>query len=312
MNHAVSDNPHCRRKVAQVRDFLRRRLADEESFVGAVITDSVAHGDARADSDVDMFLIFEPLDLAIVPGDFLYSPLTNDFFARGESLPADPELLHIDARRVDLARWREGHAGELERHLLAAGLLVYDRDGCCEAVVDEVARYPDDLRTARLIDGYYQTWYHLRPAKAFSWYERADGVSAHAHLTAGLAYFVQFLFAWHGRWMTWLNKQVPYLLSLPDPVGGLPETIAEALLIRDHSRSELERRIGALSTYMKRMEALLQSERILPAEHPQDWAYSQAHQEIGLRRTMDEWRLAHAKRRATTICADPERNMENG
>ena len=81
-------NPHSRRKVGQVRDLIAARLAGEPSFRGAVVTDSVAYGDARADSDVDMFLLFSPLDLAIVPGDFVWSPRKGRYFGRSEQLPA--------------------------------------------------------------------------------------------------------------------------------------------------------------------------------------------------------------------------------
>lgn len=279
-----------------MREFIAARLAGEPSFHGAVVTDSVAHGDARADSDVDMFLIFRPLDLAVVPGDFVWSPRLESYFGRSEQLPRDPDLLHVDAQRVDLDRLAAGEASELERHLLAGGLLVWDRDHACAPVLEKVSRYPDRLRRERLIDLYYQVNYHLRPAKALAWFERGDGCLAHAHFDAGVNYFVRFMFAWHGAWLTWPNKRVQYLRGRPDPVGGFEDCLEQIMLARDFGRPELERRIGALAGYMDRMESLLQKEQILPAEAPLDFAYGRSHPEIGLRHNMAEWRRANAQR----------------
>ena len=296
MQRSIPDNPHCRRKVEQVLDFLTARLHGEPSFQGAVITDSVAQGDARADSDVDMFLLFSPLDLAIVPGDFVWSPRFGRYFGRSEQLPDDPDLLHVDARRVDLERLAAGGASELERHLLAAGLLVWQRSAACEQILDEVTGYPDELRRTRLVDGFYQVSYHLQPAKALSWYERGDGCLAHAHFDAGRDYFLEFMFAWHGAWLTWPNKRLQYLRSRPDPVGGFERCVRESMLVGDFSRPELERRISALQAYMDRMQALLQRDGILPSKDPLDFAYGEAHPEIGLRHSMPAWRRANAER----------------
>ena len=296
MQRSLPDNPHSRRKVGQVRAFIAARLAGEPSFRGAVVTDSVAHGDARADSDVDMFLIFRPLDLAVVPGDFVWSPQLDCYFGRSEPLPRDPGLLHVDAQRVDLDRLAAGEATELERHLLAGGLLVWDRDGECAGILDRVCEFPARLRRERLIDLYYQVNYHLRPAKALAWFERGDGRLAHAHFEAGIDYFIKFMFAWHGAWLTWPNKRVQYLRARPDPVGGFEACLEQIMLVRDFGRTELERRIGALSGYMDRMESLLQSQQVLPLEAPLDFAYGRSHPEIGLRHSMDEWRRANAQR----------------
>jgi predicted nucleotidyltransferase len=296
LQRSVPDNPHSLRKVGQVRDFIAARLVGEPSFRGAVVTDSVAHGDARADSDVDMFLIFRPLDLAVVPGDFVWSPRLDSYFGRSEQLPEDPDLLHIDARRVDLDRLAADQASELERHLLAGGLLVWDRDEECAGILERVSEYPGRLRRQRLIDLYYQVDYHLRPAKALAWYERGDGRLAHAHFDAGIDYFLKFMFAWHGSWLTWPNKRVQFLRGCPDPVGGFEDCLEQIMLVRDFGRAELNRRIGALGGYMAKMCSLLQSRQILPLESPLDYAYGQSHPEIGLRHSMGDWRRANAQR----------------
>lgn len=313
MHRSVPDNPHSRRKIGQVRDFIAARLAGETSFRGAVVTDSVAHGDARADSDVDMFLLFRPLDLAVVPGDFVWSPRLERYFGRSERLPKDPDLLHVDARRVDLDRLAAGEASELERHLLAGGLLVWDRDDSCAGILERVSAYPARLRRERLIDLYYQVNYHLRPAKALAWYQRGDGRLAHAHFAAGIDYFLKFMFAWHGAWLTWPNKRVQYLRARPDPVGGFEECLGQIMLVRDFGEAELNRRISALTRYMEKMESLLQSAQILPPEAPLDFAYGQAHPEIGLRHSMEEWRRASAQRlRKNRTDPKPEQTNQSG
>ena len=59
-------------------------LEPEPAFMGAVITESVAQGDARATSDIDMIVLFEPLRFDVIPGDFLWSPGNSEFRARHE------------------------------------------------------------------------------------------------------------------------------------------------------------------------------------------------------------------------------------
>ena len=161
------------------------------------------------------------------------------------------------------------------------------------------------MRRERLIDGFYQVNYHLRPAKALAWYERGDGCLAHAHFDAGVNYFMDFMFAWHGAWLTWPNKRVQYLRSRPDPVGGFDQCLHQILRTSDFSRVELERRMGALQEYMDRMRALLQRAEILPREAPLDFVYGRVHPEIGLRHSMSAWRHANAeflrKNRAAAI-----------
>ena len=65
-------------QVALMREFVRRKLEVWPEFVAALVVGSIAHGEARSDSDVECVLVFDPLDEAIVPAEFVWVPATDN------------------------------------------------------------------------------------------------------------------------------------------------------------------------------------------------------------------------------------------
>ena len=313
MNKTVPDSPHSRQKVEQAMRFIGLELEPEPAFKGAVITESVAQGDARASSDIDMIVLFEPLRLDVIPGDFLWSPGDSGFRTRHEKdSPDKGGMIHFDTNRVDLAEYRKGNCPEFSRYLLSIGLLVFDRDGEVAPVLDQLAEFSDERRQDRVARNVYNVDYHLNETKAVSWLERSGAVAAHAHVNAGINYLVELLYAYHRSWLTWPNKRVALLLRLPDPIGDLEATLEEGMAVRSNSAEDIVRRVRVLRGYFDRLVEVLQREGLLPSKAPFDFAFGYEWPQIGMRHSMQEWREANARYRASRENSGTMRSKEMG
>lgn len=280
--------------------FIGLELEPEPAFKGAVVTESVAQGDARATSDIDMIVLFEPIRLDVIPGDFLWSPDIPGFRTRHEKDEPDAEsMVHFDTNRADLAEYRKGNCPEFWRYLLSIGVLIFDRDGEVEPVLDRLAEFTDEQRQDRVARNVYNVDYHLNEIKALSWLERSGPVAAHAHVNAGIAYLVELLYAFHRSWLTWPNKRVALLLRYPDPVGDLQAALEEGMAIRSQTGEDVVRRVRGLRTYFDRFVKVLQAEGLLPDKSPFDFAFGYEWPQIGMRHSMREWREANARYRAS-------------
>jgi hypothetical protein len=298
MNKAGPENPHSQQKIEQAKKFIELELEPERAFKAAVITESVAQGDARQTSDIDMIVLFDPLRLDVIPGDFLWSPDARDFLTRHAKGRADTDnMVHFDTNRVALSDYRKGICPEFSRYLLAIGLLIFDRDGEVESVLDHLAEFTDARRQERVAKNVYNVNYHLDEAKALSWLERSGPVAAHAHVNAGLNYLVELLFAFHRSWLTWPNKRMALLLRFPDVVGELKPTLEQGMLVLSLTGEDIRRRVSVLRRYFDRLVEVLQNEGLLPREEPFDFAFGFEYPQIGMRHSMGEWQEAHTQYR---------------
>ena len=298
MNKAGPENPHSQQKIEQAKKFIELELEPERAFKAAVVTESVAQGDARQTSDIDMIVLFDPLRLDVIPGDFLWSPDARDFLTRHAKGRAHTEnMVHFDTNRVALSDYKKGICPEFSRYLLSIGLLIFDRDGDVESVLDHLAEFTDVRRQERVAKNVYNVNYHLDEAKALSWLERSGPVAAHAHVNAGLNYLVELLFAFHRSWLTWPNKRVALLLRFPDVVGELKSTLEQGMLVLSLTGEDIRRRVAVLRRYFDRLVEVLLSEGLLPREEPFDFAFGFEYPQIGMRHSMGEWQDAHTQYR---------------
>src|SRR5262245_880493 len=103
-------------KRRELSDFITRVLAPHPAVRSVVGIGSIATGSARPDSDIDAFVFFDPLDLFVVPAEFIWRPSDGTF----HSIFHDVEGVQFDFTRCDLARWAdpsfdwpEGYRAEL-------------------------------------------------------------------------------------------------------------------------------------------------------------------------------------------------------
>lgn len=149
------------------RQFVERKLVPWPAFEGALIVGSVAVGEARSDSDVDMILVFDPLDVRIVPGEFAWSPTDDEFYPIvGPNAVEAHEIggVQIDAKRlaIDDLESPDLPAGLL--HDLAHGLVLFDRSGRLAAVIERLLAYP---RERQRTDAFrHREWAWISQAKA--------------------------------------------------------------------------------------------------------------------------------------------------
>jgi predicted nucleotidyltransferase len=74
-------------KRRQLIEFIKRALAPHLEVQGVIAIGSVAAGLARAHSDIDAIVFFDPLDLCIVPAEFGWCPSDGSF----HSISADSQ-----------------------------------------------------------------------------------------------------------------------------------------------------------------------------------------------------------------------------
>src|SRR5699024_11035722 len=102
--------------VGLMREFVNRKLVDWPEFIAALITGSVAHGEARPDSDIDCILIFDQVNEAIVPAEFVWDPSSDTYCTIFETEATSGNGIQIDASRVALEEFLDQEWPEHLKH----------------------------------------------------------------------------------------------------------------------------------------------------------------------------------------------------
>ena len=102
------------------------------------------------------------------------------------------------------------------------------------------------------------------------------------------------------------------LLRLPDPIGDLEATLEEGMAVRSNSAEDIVRRVRVLRGYFDRLVEVLQREGLLPSKAPFDFAFGYEWPQIGMRHSMQEWREANARYRASRENSGTMRSKEMG
>jgi hypothetical protein len=142
---AQSDSP-----IELMRQFVHRELEHWPEFVGALVVGSVAHGEARPDSDVDCVLVFDPLDEAIVPAEFVWVRTTDTYHTIFEVEASEVGGIQIGAKRVALDAFHQDPWSEGLKHDLAHAVILSDRHGAVAGILDARLAYPESLRSTRI------------------------------------------------------------------------------------------------------------------------------------------------------------------
>src|ERR687887_207831 len=79
-SHVMNTDRGSGRLIELTRCFVQRKLVPWPEFRAAFIVGSVAHREARPDSDVDCLFVFDRLDERIVPAEFVWCPDTDAIY----------------------------------------------------------------------------------------------------------------------------------------------------------------------------------------------------------------------------------------
>jgi len=275
-----------------MRRFVHRKLEVWPEFVAVLIVGSVAHEEARSDSDVDCVLVFDKLDEAIVPAEFVWVPATDSYHTIFEVEASDVGGIQIDAKRVALDDFRCQEWSESFKHELAHALVLYDRQQSVAEILKKRVAYPESLRLSRIRDHLGWAEYYLEEWRLLGWIDRGGIEGAHDQLTAAFEELIQLLHAYNREWLPWRYRwmvSAQRLSWLPD---DYPQRAVEITSrVSANKESVLKRRSEIISVLNDTLDRL-QSEGLLAGP---DEAFIAAHSGLGYAHNFDVWRGAHQK-----------------
>ena len=288
----TDDATRVNSRIELMRLFVHRKLEVWPEFVAALIVGSVAHGEARSDSDVDCVLVFERLDEAIVPAEFVWVPATDSYHTIFEVEASDVGGIQIDAQRVTLDDFRGQEWPESFKHEYAHAFVLFDRHQAVAEILKKRVAYPESLRLSRIRDHVSWAAYYLEEWRLLGWIDRGGIESAHHQLTAAFDELIQLLHAYNREWLPWRYRwtvSAQRLSWLPD---DYPRRAVEITSRISANKESVLRRRSEISSMLDNTLERLQTEGLLADP---DEAFIAAHPGLGYAHNFDAWRAAHQK-----------------
>lgn len=279
-------------QIDLMRGFVHRKLEVWPEFVAGLIVGSLAHDEARSDSDVDCVLVFDKLDEAIVPAEFVWVPATDSYHTIFDVEASDVGGIQIDATRIGLDDFRREEWSEGFKHELAHALVVYDRHETIAEIIKPRVAYPESVRLSRIGDHMGWATYYLEEWRLLGWIERGGIVATHDQLTAAFEELIQLLHAYNREWLPWRYRwmaSAERLAWLPD---DYPQRAVGITSRVSGSKESVLRRRSAIISLLQVTQDRLQSEGLLAGS---DEAFIAAHPGLGYAHNFDAWKGAHQK-----------------
>jgi len=277
-------------QIELMHRFVHRKLEVWPEFVAVLIVGSVAHGEARPDSDVDCVLVFDKMDEAIVPAEFVWAPATDSYHTIFEVEASDVGGIQIDAKRVALDDFRRQEWPESFKHELAHALVLYDRRQSVAEILKQRVAYPESLRLSRIRDHLGSAQYHLEEWRLLGWIDRGGIESAHDQLTAAFEELIQLLHAYNREWLPWRYRwmvSAQRLSWLPD---DYPQKAVEITSRVSATKESVLKRRSEIRSMLDDTLDRLQTDGLLAGP---DEAFIAAHPWLGYAHNFDTWRGTH-------------------
>lgn len=264
-----------------------------------MIVGSIAAGEARTDSDVDMVLVFDPLDVRVVPGEFAWSPTDDNFYpvVGPDAVEAgDIGGVQIDAKRLSVDYLESADLPEGLLHELAHGLLLFDRTTRVEALVQRRVDYPLERRRETAFRHRDRAWIHQAKAelrRRDRWTSRVGLAGAVDVLVGGLEEVILLVHACNGEFTPYRYR---WLLSI-DQLEWVPEgfkTFRDAVLAPPVSDPE-ERLAVACEAFDLVLSQVDDHFRQLGWARHAGEVWADSHLELGFGYNMDAWKRAHSE-----------------
>lgn len=302
-HESASGAAYADRLMQMTRRFVQRNLEPYPPFIAAVIVGSVAHHEARTDSDVDCIFVFDDVDERLVPTEFAWSFATNTYHSIFESVADAAERIQIDAKRLSLVQFADGEWDEGLRHELAACIIVSNRRNILTSVMQERLRYPETLRRERIHDHYGRADYYVSEWRLLAWIQRGGLACAHDQLTAA---FEEILHLLHASNMVWMPARARWLLSalnLPCLPEGFAGTAMDILARGSLTEEHLTARRRIIAHLLDSIGSRLRAAGLLTDAAE---AFRTTHPALGYAHNMVEWHHAHQEFVRTRMFGSPE------
>jgi hypothetical protein len=277
-------------QIELMREFVHRKLEVWPEFVAALIVGSVAHVEARSDSDVDCVLVFDTLNEAIVPAEFVWVPASDTYHTIFEVDASEVGGIQIDAKRMSLDDLRHQEWPEGFKHELAHALLLSDRRQSVSNILAERLAYPEPLRLIRIQTRLSWIAYYLEKWRLLRWLERGGIGDTHDQLTAAFEELIQLLHAYNSEWLPWRSRWMASARRLSWLPQDFSQRSIEITSRIDATKESVLRRRGEINVMLDETLDQLQSEGIIANS---DEAFIAAHPGLGYAYNFDEWRQAH-------------------
>lgn len=278
-------------QLEAMQQFVHRKLKPWPEFVGALVVGSIAHGEARPDSDVDCVLVFDPLNEGIVPAEFVWVPETDAFHTIFEVEASEVGGIQIDAKRMSLEDIRTLEWSESFKHEMAHAKFLWDRQGTLANILQQRVAYPDTLRQSRIEEYVNRADYFLAEWRLVGWMERGGIDCAHDQLTAAFETIIHLLHAYNREWMPWRYRWMVSAQGLAWlPADYRSRAMEITSRVEPTLDNVLRRRMEIVSMFTE-IQQRLESEGFVSDS---DEAFFATHPGLGYAHNFDAWRVAHA------------------
>lgn len=287
------DDMSTRPSVDLARTFVERKLVPWPTFEAALIIGSIGHDEDRPDSDVDMVLLFDPLDLRIVPGEFVWTPADDQFHTiRIEA--SDIGGVQIDAKRLSVGHLEQGELDDGFKHELAHAIPLFDRSGRVTKILEHRLSYPGERRRAlalrhRGLAGIYQSKVAARGRER--WTNRIGWAGLIDLLVAGLEEVVLTIHAYNGEFPPYRYRRllsVERLDWIPGGFAAFRDAVLSPALA--DSESNFLRANEAFDSVLAEVDARF---RELGWAEDAGHLWVLSHPDLGFAYNMEEWKQAH-------------------
>jgi hypothetical protein len=290
-------------KRQELLAFIQRYLAPEPVLRAVVGIGSIATGNMRPGSDIDAILFFDPLDLYIVPAEFIWLPSDGSFHSIfSKETAVQEEGIQFDFTRVDLNQWADPTFvwPEGRRTELSEGWLAFEQGDArtqpVRQLIAERTAYTDPIRIQRLDEALVWLDQHLKWDDPQEVWHSLGAIIAHDRLHAAYDYLVQALFAYNRRWRPWRNREMSYLLQLPWLPNNFAQRVLTALNAPTHDYSGSQARFAMLRALFDELLARLVEDDLYTPADPVGEAFVRRAEEPGRAWNMAEWNAEHRKR----------------
>lgn len=285
-------------KRHELEAFIERVLAPAEAVQGVVGIGSIATGNMRPDSDIDIVVFFNPLDLYIIPAEFLWRPSDGSFhqiFTEDAAVLRDN--VQIDALRLDLNHWADPAFvwPEARRAEMGKGWIAFDRYGRVTELIAKHTAYSENLRLSRL--DHAITWMdqHLDDDWPQKRWDSLGPAIAHDRLQAAYHNLVAGLFAYNRAWLPWRNRQMDSLLQLTWLPDNFQERILPATNAPGLDLAGYQARVDVLKSLFDDLLDQVVADGTYSSD-PISQAFIRNHGEPGYAWNMDEWNAERLRR----------------
>ncbi|PIP17093.1 MAG: hypothetical protein COX44_01775 [Candidatus Portnoybacteria bacterium CG23_combo_of_CG06-09_8_20_14_all_37_13] len=234
--------------------------------------------DKHSDVDIAVFVDYKECELKILP---TWLP-RFDFHVKLPKPVDDIEDIEFNVHQQILSAEREHEWDEGKKEAYSQGNVVYDQRGFLTKFLEEKLAYDEEQRRRRLIEIVGQfSWYgEINPHRQI---ERGFIHNAHDLLNQTGEMIVEVLFLFNRRYRPHKKWRLETSFRLPRIPRNYEAHMKEAMLVKDYTPADIERRIVAFET----ITAPLQEQLIADGDIPEN-SYEYACRHFWGRQILDE------------------------